>query len=181
MKTFASLLLVLAAFSSLALAQVQIGQPNESKFGVWLPLQLIPSVTLYNDAARSNFGFEWEVTPLLYSFGMNDQISPWYSFIVEPTARFVGSVEISLAGQVYTTKLGQSYFSSSGQVMGFIPLSERGEHFTLNLGLAGYRIGEETRVFKVIGVSSFFGMLHFNLKHAASPSTWIGSLEFRIF
>ncbi|MEX2190474.1 MAG: hypothetical protein WEB33_07205, partial [Bacteroidota bacterium] len=99
----------------------------------------------------------------------------------EPTARFVGSIEVSLAGQVHTTKLGQSYFSSSGQVMGFIPLSERGEHLTLNLGVAAYRIQSDTRLFKVIGFSSFFGMLHFNLKHADSPSTWIGSLEFRIF
>lgn len=162
-------------------AQIQVGQPNESKFGVWLPLQLIPSMALYNDAAQSNFGFEWEVTPLLYSFGMNDQISPWYSFIIEPTARFVGSVEVSLAGQVYTTKLGQSYFSSSGQLMGFIPLAERGEHLTLNIGLAAYRIHNDTRFFKVMGFSSFFGMLHLNLKHAGNPSTWIGSLEFRIF
>ena len=181
MRPFTLLLLISLGSFVPSLAQIQIGQPNESKFGVWLPLQLIPSVTLYNDAVRSNFGFEWEATPLLYSFGMNDQISPWYSFIVEPTARFVGSVEISLAGQVYTTKLGQSYFSTSGQVMGFIPLAERGEHLTLNLGVAAYRIQSDTRLFKVIGFSSFFGMLHFNLKHADSPSTWIGALEFRVF
>ncbi len=156
-------------------------QVNESKFGVWLPLQLVPTFSYYADPVRSNFGFEWEATPVLYSFGMNDQISPWYSFIVEPTARFVGSVEITIAGQVFTTKLGQSYFSSSGQVMGYLPISERGEHLTLNLGLAAYRLQNDTRVFKVIGLSSFFGILHFNLKHAGSPTTWIGSLEFRIF
>lgn len=176
-----ALILICTGFSSLAPAQTQGSVQNESKFGVWLPLQLIPSMVLYHDAAQSNFGFEWEVTPLLYSFGMNNQISPWYSFIVEPTARFVGSVEISLAGQVYTTKLGQSYFSSSGQLMGYIPLSERGEHLTLNLGVAAYRLQNDTRVFAVLGVSSFFGILHFNLKHAGGPSTWIGSLEFRIF
>ena len=174
------LLISLGSLTPLS-AQIQVGQPNESKFGVWLPLQLIPSMVFYNDAAQSNFGFEWEVTPLLYSFGMNDQISPWYSFIVEPTARFVGSIEVGLAGQVFTTKLGQSYFSSSGQVMGFIPLSERGEHLTMNIGLAAYRMQGDTRVFKVLGISSFFGMLHFNLKHAENPTTWIGSLEFRIF
>lgn len=154
---------------------------NESKFGVWLPLQLIPTITWYNDPLRSNVGFEWEVTPILYSFGMNDQISPWYSFIVEPTARFVGSIEVTAAGQVYTSKLGRSYFAAYGQFMGFVPLSERGEHLTLNAGVAAYRLDKETRVFKVLGVSSFFGMLHLNLKHAGGPSTWIASLEFRIF
>jgi hypothetical protein len=163
------------------IAPSQAQQVNESKFGVWLPLQLVPTLSYYTDPVRSNFGFEWEATPVLYSFGMNDQISPWYSFIVEPTARFVGSVEISGAGQVFTTKLGQTYFSSSGQVMGYLPLSERGEHLTLNLGLAAYRLQNDTRVFKIIGLSSFFGILHLNLKHAGGPSTWIGSLEFRIF
>jgi len=181
MKELALILILCTGFSSLAPAQIQGSLQNESKFGVWLPLQLIPSVTLYNDAVRSNFGFEWEATPLLYSFGMNDQISPWYSFIVEPTARFVGSVEISLAGQAYTTKLGKSYFSSSAQVLGFIPLAERGEHLTLNLGVAAYRVQNDTRIFKVIGFSSFFGILHLNLKHADGPTAWIGSLEFRIF
>lgn len=181
MKKLALILILCTGFSSLAPAQIHGSPQNESKFGVWLPLQLIPTMTLYNDPVRANFGFEWEVTPLLYSFGMNDQISPWYSFIVEPTARFVGSVELSVAGQVFTTKLGRSYFASSGQLMGYIPLSERGEHLTLNLGAAAYRIQNQTRVFAVVGVSSFFGILHFNLKHAGGPSTWIGSLEFRIF
>ena len=154
---------------------------NESKVAIWLPLQLLPSVTTYNDRNFSNFGFEWEVTPLLYSFGMNDQISPWYSFIVEPTARFVGSVELTVAGQIFTTKLGTSYFSSSAQVMGFVPLSERGEHLTLNLGAGFYQIAGETRVFKIAGISTLFGILHLNIKHADRPSAWIGSLEFRVF
>jgi hypothetical protein len=65
--------------------------------------------------------------------------------------------------------------------MGYFPLSEHGEHLTLNIGLAAYRLQNDTRVFKVVGLSSFFGILHFNLKHAGGPSTWIGSLEFRIF
>jgi len=181
MKKSVFLLLLFAALSSLACGQIQLDQPNANKFSVWLPLQLVPSLTRYNDPVRSNFGFEWEITPLLYSFGMNKQISSWYSFIVEPTARFVGSIELTLAGQVYTTKLGNSYFSSSGQIMGFIPLSERGEHLTLNIGAGAYQVARETRIFKVAGISTLFGMLHLNIKHADRPTTWIGSLEFRIF
>lgn len=162
-------------------ARAQWTQENADKLSVWLPLQLIPTLTHYSDPSGSHFGFEWEATPLLYSFGINRYLSPWYSFVVEPPARFTGSIELNIAGQVFTTKPGNSYFAASGHLMGFIPLSERGEHLTLNLGLGAYRIDGRTRLFKVAGISTLFGMLHFNLKHADRPTTWIGSLEFRIF
>lgn len=179
MKKFAFLSVLLQ--TALTPAWGQDRPVNENKMAIWLPLQLIPSFVLYQDDTRSRFGFEWEVTPVLYSFGMNDQISSWYSFVVEPTARFVGSVELTLAGQIFTAKAGTSYFSSSAQVMGFIPLFERGEHLTLNLGAGIYQIAGETRVFKIAGISTLFGILHLHVKHADRPTAWIGSLEFRVF
>ena len=154
---------------------------NSDKFGTWLPYQAIPSFTLYSGSGHSAFGFEWEVTPLLYSFGMNKQISPWYFFIVEPPGRFTGSVELNLACQVFTRKVGSSYFSLSGSVMGFIPLIERGEHLTLNVGVAMYRFGEQTPVFGVLGISTLFGILHVNVKHSPKEKIWITSLEWRVF
>lgn len=163
-------------FSSTA----QTDQPEE-RFGVWFPFQFLPNLSFYSSSPLSGFSFEWEFTPLLYTFGMNKQISPWYSFIVEPTARFTGSVELVVAGQIFTTKMGRSYFAASGHLMGTIPLIERGEHLALNLGVGAYRIANKTRMFKVAGISTLFGMLHFNLKHAEKPTTWITSIEFRIF
>ena len=72
---------------------VRAQEGEEGRFGAWLPYQLVPSLTLYSSHPFSGFGFEWEFSPVLYSFGMNKQVSPWYSFIVEPTARVTGSVE----------------------------------------------------------------------------------------
>ncbi len=174
------LLLILLLTGCAARATAQTEEPEE-RFGVWLPFQLLPSLTLFSGSPYSGFGFEWEFTPLLYTFGMNDQISPWYSLIIEPTARFTGSIELVAAGQIFTTKMGGSYFAASGHLMGTIPLIERGEHLTLNLGIGAYRIADETRIFKVAGISTLFGMVHFNVKHAEKPNTWITSLEFRIF
>jgi len=158
-------------------------QPDDEpgRIGVWLPLQLIPNLTWYSSTPLSGFGFEWEATPILYTFGMNKQISPWYSFIIEPTARFTGSIELVFAGQLFTTKMGSSYFAASGHLMGTIPLIERGEHLTLNIGVGAYSVANQTRVFKVAGISTLFGIVHFNLKHSDNPTTWISSLEFRIF
>lgn len=166
--------------TSLPCAAQPARQPS-GKFGVWLPLQVVPSLTWYSDPSQSAFGFEWEATPLLYSFGMNKQISPWYSFMVEPPARFTGSVELNVAGQIFTSKVGTSYFAASANLMGYVPLVARGEELTLNLGVGAYRIAHRTRVFAVAGFSTLFSFVHLNLKHASNPSTWIVSLEFRFF
>lgn len=156
-------------------------QANQDKLSVWLPFQAIPTLTLLSSSPSSAFGFEWEGTPLLYSFGMNKQISPWYSVIVEPTARFTGSLELSISGQLWTSKVGASYFSYSGRLTGFLPLIERGEHLTLNLGVAAYRFPGRTQIFKVVGVSTIFSIVHLNVKQGNNPTTWITSLEFRVF
>lgn len=160
-------------------AQAQDAEPD--RIGTWLPFQLLPNLTQYTSTPLSGFGFEWEVSPLLYSFGMNKQISPWYSFIVEPTARFTGSIELLAAGQAFTTKMGGSYFAVSSHLMGTIPLIERGEHLTFNLGFGVYSIAKQTRFVTVAGVSTLFGIVHLNVKRSPNPTTWITSLEFRIF
>ncbi|MBE0558110.1 MAG: hypothetical protein IH628_12830 [Proteobacteria bacterium] len=154
---------------------------NADKFHTWLPYQGIPSFTFYTGTPNSAFGFEWELTPVLYSFGMNKQISPWYFFIVEPPGRFTGSIELNFGVQAFTRKVGSSYFGFSGTVIGFIPLIERGEHLTLNLGASVYRFGDRTPVFGIVGVSTLFGILHLNIKHSPSEKIWITSLEWRVF
>ncbi len=151
------------------------------RVGVWLTYQFIPNLTLYSSSPHSAFGFEWEAAPLLYAFGMNKQISPWYSFVIDPTARFAGSIELNVAGQLFTTKLGNSYFACSSQLIAYVPLIERGEHLTLNFGAGIYRVAGQTRIFKVAGISTIFGIVHFNIKHSPNPTTWISSLEFRVF
>lgn len=155
--------------------------PNADKLSTWLPYQAIPNLTFYSGTPNSAFGFEWELAPVLYSFGMNKQISPWYFFIVEPPGRFTGSIELNLAVQTFTRKVGSSYFGLSGTVMGFVPLIERGEHLTLNLGVSVYRVGDRTPVFGVVGLSTLFGIVHLNLKHSPPENTWITSLEWRVF
>lgn len=181
MKCFsrASLVLGLIALGHLS-AQGQAPQ-NANKFTTWLPYQAIPNLTFYTGKPNSAFGFEWEVTPVLYSFGMNKQISPWYSFIVEPPGRFTGSVELNFAVQTFTQKVGSSYFGFSGTIMGFVPLIERGEHLTLNIGASVYNVGNDRPVFGVVGVSTLFGIVHLNVKFSPPKKTWITSLEWRVF
>jgi len=149
--------------------------------GSWLVLQTVPSITLFTNPSDIPFAFEWEATPLLYSFGMTKLISPWHSFIVMPPARFSGSVEFKVTGAFHTRKMGSSYFGSSVQLIGHIPLMERGEYLGLNIGVAKYAYAGSSPLFTVIGVSTLFGFVEFNLRHSTNPPLWVGSLDLRFF
>ena len=164
-------------------SHILFAQPggSDNKFTSWMGVQMIPSPVLLSTPSATPFGFEWEATPLLYSFGMTKLVSPWYSFLVEPPARFTGSIELVVSGQIFTTKVGTSYFGGSAHLLGHIPLIEKGEHLGLNIGVAQYSYSDARPLFKVLGVSSIFGMLHLNLKHSSSPAMWMGSLEIRMF
>jgi hypothetical protein len=174
-------LLSLFLFSS----QVRLyGQPTESgnsKMKDWLLLQAIPSFNWTIFPSQTNFAFEWRATPLLYSFGMTKLDPPWHFFIVTPPERFAGSVELSLTGQVYPSSIGSTHFAYSGQLLGHLPLVEKGEYLGLNLGVAGYRLNDQNRVFAVAGISTLFGFIHWNTKYSWDSNIWMTSLELRFF
>jgi hypothetical protein len=161
-------------------AQTQQPEPP-SRFSVWLPYQAIPSLMVISDPGDIPFAFEWEATPLLYSFGMTRHVSPWHFFFVEQPARFTGSLELKLTGQISTRKTGRSYFGSSAQLIGHIPLIERGEYLGLNVGVAKYAFAGSSPWFKVVGVSTLFGFLEFNVKQSSDPPIWLGTIELRFF
>jgi hypothetical protein len=161
-------------------AQGQLGD-RPSGFDTWLELQAIPSMMVISHPSDIPFAFEWEATPVLYSFGMTKLVSPWHSFRVVPPARFTGSIELKLTGQVSTRKTGSSYFGSSVQLIGHVPLLERGEYLGLNVGVAKYAFAGSSPWFKVVGVSTLFGFIEFNFKHSSDPTIWMGTIEFRFF
>jgi hypothetical protein len=152
-----------------------------SRDDTWLVLQAIPSMMVISHPSNIPFTFEWEATPLLYSFGMTKLISPWHSFKVIPPERFTGSIELKLTGQISTRKMGSSYFGSSAQLIGHIPLIERGEYLGLNIGVAKYAFAGFSPWFKVIGVSTLFSFVEFNVKQSSDPKIWMGTIEFRFF
>jgi hypothetical protein len=175
-----ALAFLLLTLLPLSIAKTQ-EQPSNSRFESWLELQAVPSFVLTSRSGESAFGFQWGATPLLYSFGMTRLISPWHSFIVEPPARFTGSIELFTTGQINTTKIGNSYFAGSVQLLGHIPLIERGEYLALNLGAARYSYGDWSSNYGVLGVSTLFGFVNFNLKHGVRNADWMGSFEIRFF
>lgn len=168
-------------FAMTSILSAQPGTLNQDRFSSWYKYQLIPNLLFHTAPAGTMVGVEWEAAPLLYSWGINRKTSPWYSFIVVPTARFSGSIEWNVALQAYTEKVGRSHFGYSTHLMTYWPLSDVGELAGLNLGIGAYGSPDGFRIFKAIGVSTAFGMLHLNVRHAGRPTTWLTSLEVRLF
>lgn len=170
--------LILLAFAYPTYAQ---SEQRSTTIDSWLEYQSIPSLMVISHPSDIPFAFEWEATPLLYSFGMTRLVSPWHAFKIEQPARFTGSIELKLTGQISTRKTGTSYFSSSAQLIGHIPLVERGEYLGLNVGVAKYAFAGSSPWFKVVGISTLFGFVEFNFKHSSDPEMWMGTVEFRFF
>lgn len=155
--------------------------PRWSKTPAWLTFQALPSVTVMAAPQTSRVALEWEVTPLIYSFGMTALVSPWHSFFVVPTERFTGSIELVASGMVFTRQYNESLFGGSIQLLGHIPVLERGERLGLNIGVAHYWAGGSSSVYAVGGFSTLFGIVHVNARYSPSQKIWMGALEFRIF
>ena len=182
MKTPHPAILLMLVLASGFPARVHAQQPEPpGRFSTWLPYQAIPGMMVISNPGDIPFAFEWEATPLLYSFGMTRKVSPWHSLIVLPPARFTGSIELKVTGQLSTRKTGRSHFGSSAQLIGHIPLIERGEYLGLNVGVAKYAFAGSSPWFKVLGVTTLFGFVEFNFKHSSDPAMWMGTIELRFF
>jgi hypothetical protein len=158
------------------------GQSSSNSFSTtWLILQSIPSMNWTTFQDRTQFAFEWEATPLIYSWGMNKLDPPFHFFRVTQPERFTGSIEFNLTAQLYTSSLGSSHWGFSGQVVGHFPLIEYGEHLGLNLGIARYTLAGSPSTFIVGGLSTLFGFFHYNIKYSPDDKLWMNTIEFRFF
>lgn len=180
MKQSKVVLLVFALLLSTVGLKAQDSTDN-AKLRAWLILQAIPSLSWTIFPHQTNFAFEWRATPILYSFGMTELDPPWHFFFVNPPERFAGSVELNVSGQVYPSSIGTTHLAWSGQLLGHLPLIEKGEYLGLNGGAAIYRLNDKNRTFVVAGLSTLFGFVHWNVKHSPKDRIWMTSLEFRFF
>jgi hypothetical protein len=164
--------------------QLAAAQETEKHSGIsnsWLIMQALPSVSWTCFPAQTNFSFEWEATPVLYSWGMTKLDPPLHFFFVTQPERFTGSVEFNISTQLYTSRIGTSHWGFSGELLTHLPLVEHGEYVGLNLGVARYNIAGISSNYFVGGFSTLFGFLHYNIKYSPADEIWMHSIEFRFF
>jgi hypothetical protein len=162
-------------------ATAQESEERSGISGAWLILQAVPSVSWTCFPSHTRFSFEWEATPVLYSWGMTKLDPPVHIFFITQPERFAGSVEFNISTQLYTSQVGTSHWGFSGQLMAHVPLVERGEYLGLNFGVARYNIAGLSSNYIAGGFSTLFGFLHYTIKYSPVDEIIMHSIEFRFF
>jgi len=171
----------LSAASTMARASppeaVEIAEPSF----LWLAMPFIPSPELAVGEGRAGFGLRWQVTPLLYSWGVDRRISRWRSFLVDPFARHVGSVEAFLSPEVL---VDARLFLMRPGVRVYLPLMEHGEMLSTSLGISYQHVGSVDSMAIELGMYALFGIVGLQVSHApgpATPSQTVVTLSLRYF
>lgn len=162
-------------FSSAANAQAE-RENALIKYPSWAVMQMIPSPVFFEDNGNgrhgTEFGFEWQVTPLSYTFNPNKYLGHFSVLMVKPVKKFTGSAEIFFTPQFVTgsfdnTKAQRYMYNAGARV--YFPIAQGGEYLSFSLG-AGYYSQKNEFNSKVDGIMyeaglySVFGM--FGIKFA---------------
>jgi hypothetical protein len=127
----------------------------------WGIAQLVPSPLVVVGAQHVGGGLRWQVTPLLYSFGISER--PLRAFVVTPIARYSGSVELHASPEwACCAPSGNSWILRVG-LRTYLPLIEHGEVLSWSFGGSYYRAAGGGGFAGDIGIYTLFGLLGLNV------------------
>jgi hypothetical protein len=159
----------------------------------WTLTQLIPSPELafarlrhvmpdgsVDDGVRVAFGMRWQITPVLWSFGVHRRVSPWRVLVVDPIARQSGSLELNLTPE-YIAGHVDRFLVRPGLRM-YLPLAHRGEYMSCSFGTSVYAY-DGLRVAYDAGIYALGGFVGLLVTYAPShdPLGAITTLQIRYF
>lgn len=137
----------------------------------WAATQLLPSPEWYLEPDRVSFGIRWQVTPLLYSFGVNRKLSPWRSFIVEPLVRHAGSIELFGSPEYLTvTPSFRDNWLLRGGLRAYFPLAQRGDYLSCSLGGSVLYFRGHPAMSYEAGLYTFYGILGVQVTYTPTPA-----------
>jgi hypothetical protein len=150
--------------------------------GAWTVAQLIPSPLLIVGSGHVGGGVRWQVTPLVYSFGVTAH--PWRAFVVDPVARHAGAFELFVSPEWVCCAPGEgTNWLARGGLRMYFPLISHGEALAGSLGGSYYRARGGPGASFEAGIYVLFGI--FGLTVTVSPHLSqrevIGALNFRYF
>ena len=140
--------------------------------GVWTAAQLIPSPLFVTGKEHVGGGVRWQVTPILYSFGIAER--PWRALLVSPIARHSGSIELHVSPEWACCAPDErsSWLVRAGLRL-YLPLLEHGEKLSWSVGTSYYRAAGGGGGSLDLGIFTFNGVLGLN----ATVSPWLTRRE----
>jgi hypothetical protein len=130
--------------------------------GLWVFAQLVPSPLYVASSDRVGGGVRWQITPLVYSFGV--AAKPVRAFVIEPVARHAGAVELYASPEwaCCAPGNGTSWIARGGARL-YLPLVGRGEALTGSVGGSYYRASDGSGASLEIGLHVLFTFLGFTV------------------
>lgn len=150
----------------------------------WALAQLIPSPELGFGAHDAHFGLRWQLTPVLYSFGMYRKLSPWRFFVVEPLTRPSGSIEAFIVPEYLDVGgTAEDKWIARLGVRATLPLVERGDTLSISFGAGPWLRRHEVGAAWEVGLYTLFGTLGLQLTIAPhfADAPYLVTLRVRYF
>jgi hypothetical protein len=144
---------------------------------LWAAAQFIPSPEMIVMADGAHAGMRWQITPFLYSFGMNPRLSPLRSLVVEPVVRHSGSTELFVSPEYLAAGARtESRWMLRVGLRSYAPILHKGEYLSLSAGGSGFYFQGRGGAAYEVGAYVLAGL--FGLQITVSPS---GPLRSAIF
>lgn len=160
-------------------------EPAPEATALWAAAQLIPSSEVVIWDGVVHYGARWQVTPLLYSVGVNRKLSPWRTFVAEPSLRHSGSIELHVSPEVLSGHFARPLDRWLVRVglRSYVPIFSKGETLSASFGGSLLFAGGRPGAFLEAGVHTFGGMLGLRVGRAHSPGVDVGTVgvEVRIY
>jgi hypothetical protein len=150
----------------------------------WLAFQLVPSPELAIGERGTHFGLVWQVTPILYSFGIHRRLSPWRFFVAEPVVRNAGSIELCVSPEYLSIEPElRDRFTLRAGLRSYFGLLHRGEYLSASIGTSYFRVVGQDAVAYEAGAYVLFGVLGAQLAYAPAHDVvrWMTTWRFRFF
>jgi hypothetical protein len=150
---------------------------------LWLAAQLAPSPEVAFGEEKVRFGLRWQLTPLLYSFGINRRLSPWRIFVVEPLVRQSGSLELFLSPEYLVRGSFLDGWLLRAGLRTYLPIVERGDYLSVSLGVSCYDFMGAAGTSYEVGAYVLFGIVgaQITVSPKSGPAQAIATLRLRYF
>jgi hypothetical protein len=149
-------------------------EPDVHPTLLWAAAQLLPSPEWRVTEGGVRFGVRWQVTPFLYSFGINRKLSPVRFFVVEPLVRHAGSVELFGSPEyLAVTKVFQNNWLLRGGIRAYFPLAHRGDYLSCSIGGSAFYFRERVGASYEVGLYTLAGFAGVQVTY--TPTTLLRS------
>lgn len=131
------------------------------------PVTDVPGGTrfLRHQGGVPRLSLAWQVTPILYSFGVNRRVSPWRFLVVDPLARLSGSIELHFSPEWMPAAPETNLFYRTG-FRTTLPLHQHGEYVAVMAGASYSRFEGRGGVVFEGGLSLLFGTIGLVVSHS---------------